>query len=447
MEISFAIDKQTLDDLNIFGKRGSHSVYSLFNTTHTRGGSVVLEEMFRYPLADAAQIEKRSSVIRYFQEIKAVFPFRGDLFDTVEYYLSNTDTRTKIAPEDDTLQRKFRNYMGTDTEYESLHKGIVATLELLNRLHDFLEEIQIASCPAWQEEAGTIQQFLSDQQIQWVHREKATKKLAYAKAAEYDHILRYVVRERLQKLLTLMYQLDVYMSIAGIATQHKFVFASVLPADRQVLRIEGMYHPLLDHPVANTLEVGRDNNVIFLTGANMAGKSTFMKTFGICIFLAHIGFPVPASKMEFSVKNGMFTTINLPDNLNMGYSHFYAEVLRVKKVAEQVAHARNLIVIFDELFRGTNVKDAYEATVAVTEAFAANHNCIFVISTHIIEAGETLKEKCDNINFTYLPTLMKDNRPVYTYKLASGITNDRHGMMIINNEHIIEMLKSRKSAP
>lgn len=62
-----------------------------------------------------------------------------------------------------------------------------------------------------------------------------------------------------------------------------------------------------------------------------------MKTFSIAIFLAHVGFPVPAEAMEFSVRNGMFTTINLPDNLSMGYSHFYAEVLRVEESGYAIA--------------------------------------------------------------------------------------------------------------
>ena len=172
----------------------------------------------------------------------------------------------------------------------------------------------------------------------------------------------------------------------------------------------------------------------------MAGKSTFMKSFAISIFLAHVGFPVPAEAMEFSVRNGMFTTINLPDNLSMGYSHFYAEVLRVKKVAQQVRQTPNLIIIFDELFRGTNVKDAYDATLAVTEAFTEIRNCTFMISTHIIEVGQVLKERCSNIKFVYLPTVMEGSTPVYTYKLKEGITNDRHGMIIINNEKIIEII-------
>lgn len=172
----------------------------------------------------------------------------------------------------------------------------------------------------------------------------------------------------------------------------------------------------------------------------MAGKSTFMKSFSIALFLAHVGFPVPAEEMEFSVRNGMFTTINLPDNLSMGYSHFYAEVLRVKKVAQQLCQTKNLVVIFDELFRGTNVKDAYDATLAVTEAFSEIPDCLFVISTHIIEVGQVLQECCDNIRFVYLPTKMEGSVPVYTYQLAEGITNDRHGMIIINNERIIEII-------
>lgn len=73
------------------------------------------------------------------------------------------------------------------------------------------------------------------------------------------------------------------------------------------------------------------------------------------------------------MRNGMFTTINLPDNLSMGYSHFYAEVLRLKKVVMQLQQTKKLVIVFDELFRGTNVKDAYDATLAVTEAFAGVH--------------------------------------------------------------------------
>ncbi len=75
--------------------------------------------------------------------------------------------------------------------------------------------------------------------------------------------------------------------------------------------------------------------------------------------------------------DGIYTTINLPDNLGIGASHFYAEVLRVKKIATELGAGKSLFVLFDELFRGTNVKDAHEGTVAITHAFASKENQSF----------------------------------------------------------------------
>ncbi len=182
------------------------------------------------------------------------------------------------------------------------------------------------------------------------------------------------------------------------------------------------------------------------TGANMAGKSTFLRSVSIAMYVAHMGFPVAAKSMEFSVMDGIYTTINLPDNLGIGASHFYAEVLRVKQVATELSRSKSLFIVFDELFRGTNVKDAHEASVAVALSFARKRNSLFIISSHIIEAGEQLKA-LNNIGFLYLPTRMNGHMPEYTYKLEEGITDDRHGMIIIRNEGILETLKNgRKRA-
>jgi DNA mismatch repair protein MutS len=443
--MAFATDKQTLDDLNIFGKHRGSTIYNLFNKTHTRGGAQVLEDMFLYPLSDVDAINRRSSIIQYFQQKKVDFPFRNEAFDAIEHYLGNTDERTQIAAEEDTLQRKLRNYMGADTEYELLHKGIVAAIEVFNGLHSLLQAIDTTHAPpAYGEEIRQMQGLLADEQLHWMYAEKGSKKLAYSKAAKYDQALRFAARDKMKKLLYYIYNMDVYIAVARVAGARHFAFARALNTRENTLRIDDMYHPQLTNPVCNSLQVNRNSNVIFLTGANMAGKSTFMKTLGITLFLAHMGFPVPAKHVEFTVQQGMFTTINLADNLDMGYSHFYAEVLRLKKVAEQVARTEKLVVIFDELFRGTNVKDAYDATVAVTAAFAEKRNCTFIISTHIIEAGETLRGQCATINFVYFPTVMQGKVPEYTYKITPGITNDRHGMMIINNENIIGILKSRQ---
>lgn len=202
-----------------------------------------------------------------------------------------------------------------------------------------------------------------------------------------------------------------------------------------------MHHPCIQGAVSNDMAITKDKNIFFLTGANMAGKSTLMKSFGIAVYMAHMGFPVAAKRMQFTVQDGLYTSINVPDNINMGYSHFYAEVLRVKKVAIEISRSKKLVVIFDELFKGTNVKDAFDATLAVTRALANRKACSFLISTHIIEVGEELGKACNNVTFAYLPTVMEGSVPRYTYKLKPGITADKHGMIIIHNEKIIETIR------
>ncbi|WP_442588812.1 MutS-related protein [Pedobacter sp. AW31-3R] len=440
--MSFSVDKQTLDDLNIFTKKGRDSVFGLFNRNRTRGGAEILEQMFRYPLSDAGAINQRSRIIRFFQTSKMTFPFNEEWFDLIEQYLSNVDERSKLSQEENKLGRTFNNLIGADTAYRQVAKAVTAVIDMMNAFQQFLDQLSTHKDHAsYLEETEAIKAIFGDAELQHVLQDAGKEKQTYEKTAEYDQLLRFKKKSLLQKLLSFAYQLDVYIAVANVAESRKFVFPLALSGTEDTMKLEGLYHPLLEKAIDNDLLVTPRSNFIFLTGANMAGKSTFMKSLGITVFLAHMGFPVPAGKMEFPVMDGLFSTINLPDDLSMGYSHFYAEVLRVKKVAEQLAQSRKLFVIFDELFRGTNVKDAYEATVALTAAFARKKNCIFVVSTHIIEAGETLKDRCNNIQFCYLPTLMDGEKPVYTYKLKAGITEDRHGMIIIHNEGIIDILK------
>ncbi|TWV94669.1 MutS-related protein [Chitinophaga pinensis] len=439
-------DKQTLNDLNIFGKSGTNGgIYAIFNRTHTRGGSELLEEMFRNPLSEVDAVNARSTTIRLFGANGIAFPYDAIWFDGAEQYLLDTDERSRLSDQQDNLKRKLNQLIAGDNAYKAIEKGVESLIAILQTTIQFADNIrrQMTGTP-YSKELAVIEELLKEKELQAILQEPAKQKLPFAKVAEYDKILRFRQREVMSRLLRLLYQTDVYISVARIAAEKKFSFPLALPREQQTVILEDFYHPSLTAPVANTINITPSSNVIFLTGANMAGKSTFMKALGICMYLGQMGFPVPASKMEFSVRDGIFTTINLPDNLSMGASHFYAEVLRIKNVARELSRDKYLFVIFDELFRGTNVKDAHEATIAVTSAIARRKNCMFVVSTHIIEAGDVLKEKCENINFVFLPTLMEGNKPVYTHKLQSGITADRHGMVIIKNEGILDILARKK---
>jgi len=435
----FTTDQQTLNDLNIFGRSGEDSIAGVFQRTATRNGAACLEEMFRYPLSDAAAINRRSALFQYFSSIGTPFPFQRELFDIAERYLSITDERTRLSGEQQNLGQRLTGLIAEDHEYKTLYKGITALIEIFQHLHAFLKEVGAAS--PYQSEKAAIETLMATEGLPALLNEQGKSKLPYARVVSYDNYLRFRHREMVRRLLQYIYQLDVYIAVGRVAVERSFVFALALPADEHRVSLQGIYHPQVQHAVPNTLDITSDNHVLFLTGANMAGKSTFMKTLGITLFLAHMGFPVPASRMEFSVLDGLYSTINLPDDLGMGASHFYAEVQRVKKIAGELGQGRRLFVIFDELFRGTNVKDAYEATIALTAAFAGRRDSIFVLSTHIIEAGAVLAQQCPHIDFIYLPTRMKGSRPVYPYTLEKGITADRHGMVIIHNEGVLEMLR------
>jgi DNA mismatch repair ATPase MutS len=444
--MSFNTDKQTLDDLTIFAKGSGDSVYGMYNRTFTRGGANILEQMFRSPLSDVSDINIRSQIIQYFNDTDYVFPFKGSHFDQIEQYLGNTDERSMLAHESDTLKRTVAGVFTQEAEYKIIYKGIVSLIEIVGELRSFMGRMKADhNSTPYHADMSLLSNLLAVEELEPVWKAPVKRTLPYNKVAEFDRMLRFRYRNVIRKFLQYLYHLDVYMSVAKVATERKFIFPRALRKEEHTVKLKGVYHPQLKAPIPNSIHITPNANIVFLTGANMAGKSTFMKSIGIAMYVAHMGFPVAARSMEFSVRDGIYTTINLPDDLSMGASHFYAEVLRIKKVAMEMSHSKSLFIMFDELFRGTNVKDAYEGTISVTEAFAHRRNCLFILSTHIVEAGEVLKEKCDNISFKYLPTRMNGNIPVYTYQVETGITDDRHGMIIINNEGILDILKASKT--
>jgi len=435
-----------MDDLNIPGKYKGSSIFNLFDHTHTRGGEQLLESMFRHPLLDADAINIRSSIFQYFQAKRVGFPIKKELCDEVEHYLSSSGGNSIVGSAVMIGRKKLLRAISADKEYDMIHAGILAMIRFMNVMNDFITQLGSGMYAyPYRETIQEVKEIFNSAGLKQLMAERETAKLSMAKVIRYDQLLRHVYQHELRRMMQVLYEIDVYTTVSRIAGERKFVYATACPFVEGENRIDlvNVYHPQLPGAVANSIHTGHTRNVIFLTGANMAGKSTFMKSFGIALYLAHMGFPVAAESMTFSVQDGMYTSINVADDLNMGYSHFYAEVLRVKQVAEEVSRGRNLVIIFDELFKGTNVKDAYDATVAVTAAFAENTNCTFIVSTHITEAGQTLQEQCANMQFVYFPTIMDKGIPGYTFRLEEGISGDRHGMMIIANEGILDIIRGK----
>jgi DNA mismatch repair protein MutS len=429
--VSFETDKQTLSDLNIFGGRGDGGIYDIFNRCHTRGGGAILEDMFRRPLCDEAAINRRVNTLQGFAERAVQFPFESADLDAAEIYLAATDERTRLSAQVTSVVRKLGNMIAMDAQTKQIHAGIEALAVLFTRMRTFLAGLDL---PAGQPYADTHAAIVGLMEQPPFETDGKT-------VEQLDGLLRFRHRDEVLKFLSYIYELDALTAVGRVARERKFAFPHALPRGELGVEVEDLVHPQVENAVANSLIITADGNVLLLTGANMAGKSTFMRSLGLALYLAHMGFPVPARAMRFSVLDGIYTTINLPDDLGTGASHFYAEVLRVKKIATELSRDRQLAVICDELFRGTNVKDAGDATVAIASGFARKHRSLFVISTHSVEAAERLNALCSNVRYVCQPTRMDGDQPLYTYKLESGVSADRHGMTIVRNAGILDILE------
>ncbi|RZS69402.1 MutS-related protein, partial [Pseudobacter ginsenosidimutans] len=348
--------------------------------------------------------------------------------------------KNALATASSMIIQKLLSKLTRDERYKRSVQGLQATIVTLNRCHGVLELLLQLKSP-FADRVNQLLQILSDKQLEKLRNTDIYAELSVTTLSQYDHLLKSRFPAEMESLLQFIYELDLYIAVSNVARKKGFTYAKALSAEKNVFQASGLAHPCIDKAIGNNIFMSEDQNVIFLTGANMAGKSTLMKSIGIGIYLAHMGFPVAAKNFEFSVREGIYSSINVADNIGLGYSHFYAEVVRVKQAADAAASGKRLLLMFDELFKGTNVKDAYDGTLAVTEAFAEYQDCLFIVSTHIIEVGEALKET-DNIQFRFMPTIMDGARPRYTYVLEEGITEDRQGMMIIRNEGILESLNA-----
>lgn len=438
--MSFSIDKQSLDELNLQGKFRQDSVYFLFNRARTRGGEQLLDKMFRAPLTDAAAINERSNTFRYFQRMALNFPFDVQQINLMREYLDVRAGKNAALVLAGTLVKKWLAALTRDERFKKNVQGLQATIVTLHKCYEFVQAIEIPDVQ-FGERVKEIKGILQDSRIEKLRNIDIYQSLPVQTLAYYNHLLKEKMQAQMEAVLSFIYEADLYIAVSDVARSKGFQYAKALPAEENILQVTNLCHPCIGNAVGNDLVLQHNSNVLFLTGANMAGKSTLMKSVGIGLYLAHMGFPVAAATYEFSVREGLYSSINVSDNIGLGYSHFYAEVVRVKQAADAAASGKRLLLMFDELFKGTNVKDAYDGTLAVTEGFADYRECLFIVSTHIIEVGEALKQR-DNIRFVYMPTVMEGQRPRYTYKLEKGITQDRQGMMIIRNEGILELLGS-----
>ncbi|MFB2118135.1 DNA mismatch repair protein [Parapedobacter sp. 2B3] len=433
------LDQQTRIDLQLLDEL-SDSVFGCFNHTETHGGEDALRELFGKPLANHNELAIRRSNIRFFVEKAVELTFDKTAVDFMDYYLKRPDRPASFSVYGG-IRNAMAHFFSPNQTYYTKRRGIAEVLDILAFVTVHCNAYPPGNdTPLLADLRNTLAR-LSEHPLLAAYITAPEKRMGRYHVEYIDYLLRNKFHQETLNLLDQVYLLDAYQAIAIATRRYGFTFPEF--HDEEALQLEGVFHPLLDNPTPNNVSLTSDRRLNFITGANMAGKSTLMKAVGIAVYLAHLGFPVPAVRMQTCLLNGLITTINLADNIGAGYSHFYTEVKRVKLVAERIQQTDRLLVIFDELFRGTNVKDAYEGSLRIVQAFAAINKGFFIISTHIVEAAQALAAN-QHISFYYLPIDMVDGKPVFDYRLRKGITDDRIGLWILENEGVFALLNNKQ---
>jgi len=434
------IDKTTLTDLSILNVEEEFSVFSKLNFCRTVGGRERMYENFTRPLQNIEVIRGIQQTLQVILQNLDHWPMQisnGSIMMIEKFYLATIDD----------IPSKPSSF--TAYSYKIFHRPDFSLVEYsIGHGFDFIKGIQIlirhflkpGAPPPLHKLLMAARQIINKEQFNIIESNNKASELTIAQQLQLGNFLRYHYKRNMLELLDIYSQLDAWYGMAMAVNTYGLHFPEFVESDYPLLHVEGLTHILLQKPVAYDLALHPNSNFLFLTGANMAGKSTFIKAVGTAVFLAHIGMGVPAKRMQLSVFDGLLSNINVMDNLLKGESYFYNEVQRIKATVHKISDGRKWLILIDELFKGTNVDDAMKCSSTVIEGLLKIKNSLFILSTHLYEIGDGLK-KYPNISFSYFETLVQDEQLVFNYQLKDGISNDRLGYLILKNEGVVDMLK------
>lgn len=230
---------------------------------------------------------------------------------------------------------------------------------------------------------------------------------------------------------------EAYLSVSTGIVKHGFVFPEF---DDSRFSLEGFFHPVLKSPVKNDFMARQQ--VTLLTGPNMSGKSTLLKAMSLCVYLAHTGLAVPASKAVMPFFSTISVAINLTDSIVSGYSHFMSEIITLKNVLAEARAGARCFAVFDELFRGTNIEDALEISTATLKGLTHFPNSLFFISTHLHQLKTMEEIKNNKISTCFIDCKLTDNIPAFTYQLKDGWSDLKLGRILFEKEGLNTMLEN-----
>ena len=206
--------------------------------------------------------------------------------------------------------------------------------------------------------------------------------------------------------------------------------AELVDADEVVYEAHGLYHPFLgQQAVSNDFSIS-DQHYYIITGANMAGKSTFLRSVGINYVLATCGMPVFADRLRVSLFS-LFSSMRTTDDLAHGISYFNAELLRLQQLIETCRQNNHTLIILDEILKGTNSLDKLNGSRLFLQSVLALP-ITGIIATHDLALSEMQQEHPDRFH-NYCFEIRLSDEITYTYRLSEGVARNQNATYLLKN--------------
>lgn len=433
------IDKTTLFDLSVFNYEEEFSIFHKLKLCRSVGGTELLKHNLSHPLNTIQEINGVQQTLKTILGNESKWPLiitNGTVMVVEKFYESTIDTIPSGNSGFSTMQYKLLH--GPDFSLVKYSAG--HCFDFIKGMQQFVKAFLNDAAPSpLKKVLEEVKRSVFLERFSIVEKHEKAGELSNAELLHLAAFIRYHFKNSMFDLIYQYCKLDAWYGMAMAVKQYGLVFPQFVESNQPVVNAEGLYHLLLQQPVSYNLELHKETNFLFLTGANMAGKSTFIKSAGSAVFLAHTGMGVPAKSMQLSLFDGILSNINVMDNIVKGESYFYNEVQRIKATVAKINDGRKWLILIDELFKGTNVQDAMKCSLTVVEGLLKIRNSLFILSTHLYEIGADLK-KYPNVDFKYFETSVSGGQLQFSYQLKEGISNDRLGYLILEKEGVVDLL-------
>lgn len=244
-------------------------------------------------------------------------------------------------------------------------------------------------------------------------------------------------RNKVKEWFDMLGEIDAMASLGNFAFNHPDYTYPEIKSGDFLFHAENAGHPLIPvgECVRNDISIEGWKQFRIITGANMSGKSTFLRTVGVNAILGMTGAPVCAGKLLFTPME-IFSSIRTNDSLSKRESYFYAELRRLKSIVDELRKGRQLLVILDEILKGTNSVDKQAGSLSLIRHLM-QYNLAGLFATHDLALGKLRDEFPENIQNLCFEIAIEGDRMEIDYRLREGVCKNLNASFLMKNMGIL----------